>query len=64
MELIALSHVEARSVLYGAVTMGDVWRFGRLDRDRCEITQDLSLFKVLDDLEPLIQGILGILHGK
>lgn len=63
-ELIALSHIEEQSVLYGAVTMGDVWRFGKLDRDRQEITQDLSLFKVPDDLEPLVRSLLGILRGS
>ncbi|MEM8642309.1 MAG: hypothetical protein AAGG51_26355 [Cyanobacteria bacterium P01_G01_bin.54] len=62
-ELIALSHIEAQSVLYGAVTMGDVWRFGKLDRDRQQITQDLNLFKVPGDLEPLLKSLLGILRG-
>jgi hypothetical protein len=29
-ELIAISEVEEGDVFYGAVTIGDVWRFGRL----------------------------------
>ncbi|MGB0562902.1 MAG: hypothetical protein ACPGVO_14035 [Spirulinaceae cyanobacterium] len=60
-ELIALSHIEEQPILYGAVTMGDVWRFGKLERDRQQITQDLNLFKVPDDLEPLFKSLLGIL---
>ncbi len=31
-ELIALSQVEEQDIYYGAVTIGDVWRFGKLDR--------------------------------
>ena len=61
-ELIALSHIEERNILYGAVTIGDVWRFGKLDRDRKQITQDLNLFKIPDDLDPLIRVIVGILE--
>ncbi|BAZ25889.1 hypothetical protein NIES4073_67950 [Kalymmatonema gypsitolerans NIES-4073] len=48
-ELIALSHIEEQNVLYGAVTMGDVWRFGFLDRSIQQITQDINLFKVPRD---------------
>ena len=62
-ELIALSHIEEQAVLYGAVTMGDVWRFGKLDRDLTQVTQDLNLFKVPDDLDPLLNSLLGILQG-
>ncbi len=61
-ELIALSYIEERNILYGAVTIGDVWRFGKLDRDRKQITQDLNLFKIPDDLDPLIRVIVGILE--
>ena len=63
-ELIALSHLEEQNVLYGAVTMGDVWRFGKLERDRQQITQDLNLFKVPEDLESLVSVLLGILEGN
>lgn len=62
-ELIALSHIEEQAVLYGAVTMGDVWRFGKLDRDLKQVIQDLNLFKVPDDLDPLLKSLLGILQG-
>ena len=43
-ELIALDHWtnEDVPVLYGAVTTGDVWKFGRLDRATHQITQDLN----------------------
>lgn len=47
-----------------AVTMGDVWRFGKLERGLKQITQDLSLFKIPDDLDPLLKSLLGILQGE
>lgn len=62
-ELIALSHIEEQNVFYGAVTMGDVWRFGKLERNSQLITQDINLFKVPDDLESLFRVLLGILEG-
>ncbi len=62
-ELIALSHVEEQDILYGAVTIGDVWRFGRLDRNQRTIVQDINLFKIPDDLENLASVVVGILEG-
>lgn len=63
-ELIALSHIEEQTVFYGAVTMGDVWRFGKLERSQQQITQDINLFKVPDDLDTLVRVLLGILEGE
>ncbi|MEG4321163.1 MULTISPECIES: hypothetical protein [unclassified Microcoleus] len=62
-ELIARSHVEEQNILYGAVTMGDVWRFGKLDRIQQTIFQDINLFRVPDDLEDLVKVMVGILDG-
>jgi hypothetical protein len=62
-ELIALSQVEEQDIYYGAVTIGDVWRFGKLDRIGQIITQDINLFKVPDDLDDLAKVIVGILQG-
>lgn len=62
-ELIALSQVEEQDIFYGAVTMGDVWRFGRLDRSQKTIVQDMNLFKIPDDLENLASVLVGILEG-
>ncbi|HEY9612521.1 hypothetical protein [Allocoleopsis sp.] len=61
-ELIALSQVEEPNIFYGAVTMGDVWRFGRLERSKKEIVQDINLFKIPDDLENLASVLVGILE--
>jgi hypothetical protein len=63
-ELIALSQVEEQNILYGAVTIGDVWRFGRLDRSQQQIVQDINLFKVPEDLDTLASVLIGILEGE
>jgi hypothetical protein len=55
-----MSHVADKNIFYGAVRMGDVWRFGKLDRNQQTIFQDINLFKVSDDLEHLIRIIVGI----
>lgn len=60
-ELIALSQVEEQSVLYGAVTIGDAWRFGKLDVKQHHITQDITLYRVPDDLTLLMPILMGIL---
>ena len=62
-ELIALSQVEEQDIYYGAVTIGDVWRFGKLDRVEQIVTQDINLFKIPDDLDDLTWVIVGILQG-
>ncbi len=61
-ELIAISEVEEGDVFYGAVTTGDVWRFGRLDRPGRQISQDITLYRIPDDLENLLLILLGILE--
>ncbi|HAJ61321.1 MAG TPA: hypothetical protein DCP31_20380 [Cyanobacteria bacterium UBA8543] len=62
-ELIALSHLEEENVFYGAVTIGNVWQFGRLDSSDKTIVQDINLFKVPDDLDSLTSVLVGILAG-
>ncbi len=62
-ELIALSQIEEQEILYGAVTIGNIWQFAKLDRVQHQIIQDLNLFKIPDDLERLVQVLVGILEG-
>ncbi|NET72385.1 MAG: hypothetical protein F6K62_16045 [Sphaerospermopsis sp. SIO1G2] len=61
-ELISLAEIEAQNIFYGAVTMGDVWRFGKLDKTQKQIVQDINLFKIPDDLLDLGQVLVGILE--
>ena len=61
-EMIALAQKKEQRIVYGAVTIGDVWRFGRLEAEMSCIVQDITLYRVPDDLQPLTQIIVGILN--
>jgi hypothetical protein len=61
-ELIAISEVEEGDIFYGAVTIGDVWRFGRLEKTSRQIFQDVLLYTIPDDLEELMRILVGILE--
>jgi len=61
-ELIAISEVEKGDVFYGAVTIGEAWRFGRLEKIKQQIFQDVSLYRIPDDLEDLMKILVGILE--
>jgi len=61
-ELIAISEVEEGDVFYGCVTIGDAWRFGRLEKTNQQIFQDISLYRIPDDLEDLMRILVGILE--
>lgn len=63
-EMIAVAEAEEQDILYGAVTIGDAWRFGRLDQPQRIITQDVALYRVPDDLGDLTRILIGILIGK
>ena len=64
-ELIALSEIEEnKSVFYGAVTTGEIWRFGKLDRQQQQITQDMTLLRIPDDIEEIGHILVGILEMK
>ncbi|MEQ9481090.1 hypothetical protein [Coleofasciculus sp. F4-SAH-05] len=63
-ELIALAQAEEKDVLYGAVTIGNVWSFGKLDAKKLKISQDITLYRVPDDLEKLTHILVGIVAGE
>ncbi|NMF83523.1 hypothetical protein [Nodosilinea sp. P-1105] len=65
-ELIALDRwtTSEEPLLYGAVSTGDVWQFGRLHRQQRRIEQDLNLYRVPADLEELFQCLTGILASN
>ncbi len=63
-ELIALDQVSAPTPstdLYGAVSISDVWQFGVLQRQTQQVTQDINLFRVPEDVESLLQVLIAIL---
>jgi hypothetical protein len=64
-ELIAMDqYLETSSErLYGAITVGDIWRFGILERQQKRIIKDIDSFRVPLDLEELFQVLVGILKA-
>lgn len=62
-ELVALDRwVESSApLLYGAVSIGDYWQFGILDRTAKRVTQDLNPYPVPRDVESLVRILTGIL---
>jgi hypothetical protein len=65
-ELIAIDKWTESDVatLYGAVSIGNVWQFGTLDRASKVVTQDLNLFRVPADLHELLQILIAILGAE
>jgi hypothetical protein len=63
-EMIALAMDEtAPDQIHGVVTMGNLWIFGLLDRPGKLITQDISGYRVPDDVESLVRTLVGILSS-
>lgn len=65
-ELIALdkSVTEPSDLLYGAISIGNIWQFGVLDRRKKLLIQDLNLFRAPEDLKDLLGVLLAILKAK
>lgn len=65
-ELIALDKaIEAeQNLLYGAVSIGKIWQFAILNRQKKQVKQDLILYRVPTDLEELIKILVEILTGN
>jgi hypothetical protein len=65
-EMIALDKAEAteKEIIYGAVTTGEEWRFGKLNRQTKTIFQDITLYVLPTNLEQIMQILIGILEEK
>lgn len=62
-ELIALAMLEeSPEVLYGVVTIGEVWIFGKLECSMRRIIRDIGLYTLPDNLETLTRILVGILE--
>ena len=59
-ELIALDPwVESdQTLMRGAISTGNIWQFGQLDRQSHVITQDLDLYRVPADLEDVLRILI------
>jgi hypothetical protein len=51
-------------VLYGAVTTGQIWQFGQFQRSTRHLIEDLTLYRVLDELEALVRILIGIIQAE
>jgi hypothetical protein len=66
-EMIALdqwSEMPSQSQVIGAVTTGNLWQFGRLDRTTKIIEQGLNSYRVIEDLEPLLRILINCLWNQ
>jgi len=50
--------------LVGAVTTGDIWRFGVLERTTKHLTQGFNLYRVPEDLDQLMRILLAALLSQ
>lgn len=64
-ELIALDLWPSTQgeTVYGAVTTGDIWRFGQLDRAQRLVFEDTALYRVPDELGQILAMLAGILRS-
>lgn len=64
-ELIALDQWVDSSlpILRGAVTTGDLWKFGELHRTTRQVFEDRTLYKAPDELDPLLRILIGIIQS-
>lgn len=63
-ELIALDKYEedeSIEVLYGAVTLGDVWKFGILDRQDKHIAKNITSQTIPSNTEEIFAILMGIM---
>ncbi len=63
-ELIALDQWEKmgeQETILGAVSTGNIWQFGCLNRSKKKLEQDLQIYVVPDDLEPLMRILVQAL---
>jgi hypothetical protein len=65
-ELIAVDKAEEseKNIIYGAVSTGQEWQFGRLERDKKRFFQDINTYAVPRNLEEIVRILIGILETK
>ncbi len=65
-ELIALDKyddLETTGILYGAITIGEVWRFALLDKKNKQIIKDIHTFRYPEDIKDIFSKLRGILDA-
>lgn len=62
-ELIAMEKYEEETPepLFGIVTTGDIWKFGKLESTSKKITKDINAYRIPTDMIDLFSILVGIL---
>lgn len=66
-ELIAVDKdMENKQIkfIYGAVTLGDIWKFGVLDRKKKQITKNIHSHTIPEETETVFSILMGIINQK
>lgn len=65
-ELVALDLAEEseNDVIFGAVSTGQEWQFGKLVRSKKKFFQDINTYAIPRNLEEIVRILVGILEGK
>ncbi|MDU9047704.1 MAG: hypothetical protein Q3M30_02560 [Candidatus Electrothrix sp. Rat3] len=65
-ELIALDQYEEEggSILYGVVTIGEMWVFSMLDRKNKKIIRDMHNYTIPEDVEDIFRILVGIVESS
>ncbi|WP_103670301.1 hypothetical protein [Pseudanabaena sp. BC1403] len=64
-EMIAIDQwIESdQPIIYGAISTGNIWQFGKFNRQTRLVTQDLNLFRVPADPDDLLRILVKILSN-
>jgi hypothetical protein len=64
-ELIAIDQWtdKLQPSIYGAVTTGEIWKFGRFDRSSRQVFEDRNLYRIPNELTDLLEILIAILKG-
>ena len=64
-ELVALDQADEteKEIIYGAVSTGQEWQFGKLDRADKVFYQDINLYVLPNNLEEILRILIGILEN-
>uniref|UniRef100_UPI0040577663 hypothetical protein n=1 Tax=Candidatus Electrothrix sp. TaxID=2170559 RepID=UPI0040577663 len=67
-EMIAMDMYEEGQIdptkVYGAITIGEVWRFAVLERKEKLLIKDIHTFRFPEDLTEIFSVVIGILEGN
>ena len=65
-ELVALDQAEEtdKEIIYGAVSTGQEWQFGKLNRTNKTFYQGVNVFVLPNNLEEILRILIGILESK